>query len=396
MTVSGVAIISNSDQSAAVTVRTLLPLLAMAALSGCAAHSFPLSNRFVYASDAKDTAEVFADTNGTLYPAGWQSYLHPFMSKKHPGEGRWMAGSLLAQTSQKSKFRGLIERDETRQLGEIKNFAQRHKRIFILIHGYNAPVEEVNVPFSQIEAELDLKPGDGIIRFYWDGLIGKGVGAIKVWFKAANASQVVGSRAFRGVLDQIEGRDVFVIAHSRGASVVMSALGNPVYDSGFRDKLSRTARNWGKPYRGILTPKPLADRGNNIHILMLAPAIDRIDFCDASQQPVKSKGFICTKFRPLGGQVKSFDYTVNPSDPVLGKFIFSSHAFNPTGLGYEAKIGRELKAENYPLLREYVFEKPEGFHAFKNYAAHPVFLQMLHNAGIGRSSGLLPVEPFRK
>jgi Alpha/beta hydrolase of unknown function (DUF900) len=371
-------------------------LVGAVALSGCAGHSFPLSNRFVYAADPSDTAEVFADTNGTFYPAGWQSYFHPRLSKTRPGEGKWLAGSLLAQSLYNRKFRGLIERDEARQLNEIKSFSANHKRIFILVHGYNASVEETNIPFSAVESQIDLKPGDGVIHFYWDGLIGKGVGAVKVWFKAANASQIVGSRAFRRVLDQIEGRDVYIIAHSRGASVVMSALGNPVYDSGFLARISRSARSWGKPYRGMLAPKPLIDRGNSVHILLLAPAIDRIDFCDESQQPLRSKGFICAKFRALGSQVKSFGYTVNPSDPVLGKFIFSSHAFNPTGLGYEAKIGRALKAESYPLFHEYVFEKPAGFHAFKDYAAHPVFLQMLANAGIGKFPAPLPTEPLTR
>jgi Alpha/beta hydrolase of unknown function (DUF900) len=367
--------------------------IAAASLTGCAGHSFPLSNRFVYPSDAIDTAEIFADTNGTLYPAGWQSHFHPRLNKKRPGEGRWLAGNLLNQSAYSRKFRGLIELDEVRQQGEIKSFAARHKRIFILVHGYNASVEETNIPFSEVESRLDLKPGDGVLHFYWDGLIGKGVGAVKVWFKAANASQLVGSRALRAVLNQIEAREVFVIAHSRGASVVMSALGNPVYDAKFLGKISRSAQGWGKSYRKIATPKPLIDRGNSIHIMLLAPAIDRIDFCDVSQQPIKSKGFVCSKFRPLGAQVKSFDYTVNSSDPVLGKFLFSSQAFNPTGLGYEVKIGRELKAQNYPLFREYVFEKPEGFHGFKDYAMHPVFLQMLQNLGIGKTPMPAPVEP---
>lgn len=371
-------------------------LTGVLALSGCAAHSFPLSNRFVYPEDASDTAEVFADTNGTLYPAGWQSHFRPRLSKKRPGEGKWLAGNLLSQSTHSRKFRGLIERDEVRQLSEIKNFSARHKRIFILVHGYNASVEETSIPFAQVKSQLDLKFGDGLIHFYWDGLIGKGVGAVTVWFKAANASQIVGSRAFRGVLEQIEGREVYVIAHSRGASVVMSALGNPVHDSGFRAKLLRKAQGWGKPYQGMLTPKPLTDRGNAIHVLLLAPAIDRIDFCDVTEQPLKSKGFICTKFRPLGSQIKSFGYTVNSSDPVLGKFLFSSQAFNPTGLGQDAKIGRELKAESYPLFREYIFEKPEGFHAFKDYTSHPVFFQMLTNTGIGKPALTLATEPLAK
>lgn len=376
--------------------RIVSVLLGAALLSGCAAHSFPLTNQFVFAPEQKDAAEVFADANGTLYPSGWRRYFHPRVSKKHPGEGRWMAGSLLAQSSQNLKFRSLIERDGSRQLGEIKAFAARHRRIFILIHGYNASVEETNIPFAKIESELDLRAGDGVIRFYWDGLIGKGVGAIKTWLSAANASQLVGSRGLRDVLDQIEGREVFVIAHSRGASVVMSALGNPVYSPKFWGRASLRARFWGKPYRSLLSPKPLEDHGNSIHILMLAPAIDRIDFCEASEQPVTFKGFVCAKLRPLGSQVKSFAYTVNPSDPVLGKLFLSSHALVPTGLGYNPQIGRDLKAEQYALFQQYLFDNPEGFHAFKDYAAHPVFLQMLTDAGIGNASQPLPREPFAK
>ena len=364
--------------------RPCLALLVGAALSGCSAHSFPLSNNFVYPAGAGDSLEVFADANGTLYPSGWQRYLHPRMSRKRPGEGRWMAGSLLAQSSPKSRFRSLIERDELRQLQEIKGFALRHKRIFILVHGYNASVAESAAPFAAIESELDLKPGDGVIRFYWDGLIGKGVGAIKVWFNAANDSQLVGSRGLRDVLDQIDGREIYLFAHSRGASVVMSALGNPVHDARFFSKMTQHARGWGKDYSNFLSPGPLAEHGNSLHIVMLAPAIDRIDFCDASEQPLTSKGFVCTKFRALGAQVKSFAYTVNSDDPILSKSILSSRAFNPTGLGYRADVGRQLKTERYAIMQEYVFEKPESFHAFKDYAAHPVFLRMLSDLGIGK------------
>lgn len=375
-------------------LRILYAITAMAWLSGCAAHSFPLANRFVHAAprgciDAQpcadnDDVEVFADVNGTLYPSGWRGYLHPHMSKKHPGEGRWAAGSLLAQSARMPKFRTLIERDEARQLAEIKAFSTLHKRIFILVHGYNASVDEASGPFDDIEARLDLKPGDGVIRFYWDGLIGRGVGALKIWFKAANASQVVGSRGLREILDQIEGREIYVIAHSRGASVVVSALGNPVYNSNFLSRTIRSARGWGKSYRTLLTPKKIEEHGNSIHILLLAPAIDRIDFCDSAEQPLRSKGFVCTRFRPLGSQVKSFAYTVNSDDPILSKFLLSSRALNPTGLGYLAEVGRQLKMEQYGLFHEYVFEKPESFHEFKNYAVHPIFLRMLGDAGIGK------------
>ena len=375
--------------------RGILVLSAAALVSGCAAHSFPLSNKFVHPVEpacsgsepciANDTAQVFADVNGTLYPSGWQNYLRPKMSKTRPGEGKWLAGSLLASSTLNSKFRRLIERDEARQYAELKDFGQRHKRVFILVHGYNASVEETNIPFSAVESQLDLKPGDGVVRFYWDGLIGKGVGVIKTWLKASNASQTVGSRAFRGLLNQFEGREVYVIAHSRGASVVVSALGNPVYNPKFISRTAGNARLWGKSYRTFLAPKPLADRGNKFHLLMLAPAIDRIDFCDASEQAKVGKDFVCTKFRPLGPQVKTLAYTVNSDDPVLGKFFLSSRALTPTGFGYTPEVGRELKTERYGLFQEYVMEKPASFHAFKDYAAHPVFQQMLQGAGVAKA-----------
>lgn len=375
-------------------MRAGLIVLMAATLSGCAAHSFPLSNKFVYPVEpacsgtepciGKDAAQVFADTNGTLYPSGWQSFLRPKMSKKRPGEGKWLAGSLLASSTLNPKFRRLIERDETRQYGELKAFGQRHQRVFILVHGYNASVEETNIPFSAVESQLDLKSGDGVVRFYWDGLIGKGVGVVKTWLRASSASQTVGSRAFRGVLNQFEGRDVFIIAHSRGASVVMSALGNPIYKPKFMSNTAGNAKLWGKSYRTLLTPKPLADHANHLNILLLAPAIDRIDFCDASEQSKVNKDFVCTKFRPLGGQVKTLAYTVNADDPVLGKFFLSSRALTPTGFGYAPEVGRELKAETYTLLQEYLMEKPASFHAFKDYAAHPVFQRMLRDAGVAR------------
>ncbi len=378
------------------SIKRVLILLSAALLSGCAAHSFPLVNHFVAPVEAScaitsavgctadNVVQVFSDTNGTLYPSGWRSYFHPQVSKKHPGEGHWIAGSLLAQSGHRSKFRSLIEHDEQRQLNEISTFSAQHKRIFILVHGFNAPMESTNLPYEMVEADLDLKPSDGVIRFYWDGRVGTGVGALNIWLKAANDSQVVGSRGLREVLNHMQGREVYVIAHSRGASVIMSALGNPVYESKFLTTATNRALRWGKAYGALLSPDALVDQGNSIHIIMLAPAIDRIDFCDASEQPFSSKKFVCKKFRPLGSQVKSFSYTVNSGDPILGKSIFSSQALKPTGLGYRADIGRDLKAENYPLFRAYEFEKPESFHGFKDYIAHPIFMQMLTDAGIAK------------
>jgi len=373
-----------------------LTLLFAASLTSCAAHSFPLTNQFINPTktaceattpspcQTADRVEVFADVNGTLFPSGWRAFVHPRMSAKRPGEGRWRAGNLLAQSANNRRFRRLIEGDQTRQLAQLRDFAASHQRIFILIHGFNSSVAEAEEPFAAIETALELKPGDGVIRFYWDGLIGKGVGAIRIWLNAANASQLVGSNALRPILNQIEHKSVYMIAHSRGASVALSAIGNPVYNSGFANKERARGRGWGKAYREILSPPPLQDNGNSIDLLLLAPAIDRIDFCDASEQPKRSKGFVCTKFRSLGDQVKRIAYTVNSGDPVLGKFLLSPRALIATSFGYQVDVGRLLKAEQYPILREYEFVKPEAFHDFKLYLANPIFSQMLIDAGIRR------------
>lgn len=381
-----------------------LALLALAALSGCAAHSIPLSNQFVYPVDAacrlaggtpcraKDTAEVFVDVNGSFYPSGWQKYVHPRMSKTRLGEGKWLAGSLFAEAANSRALRSLVERDSARQMLEMKAFGTQHKRVFILIHGFNATVEDARSSYEAVESGLNPQPGDGVIRFYWDGLIGKGAGVIKTWLRAANASQLAGSRGLRDIINQIDNRDIFVIAHSRGASVALSAIGNPVYKSKFVRRQKLSAIVWGKSFRGLLSPRPLAANGNALHVLLLAPAIDRIDFCDASQQPQNSKGFVCSVFRPLGNQVKSIAYTLNTGDPMLGKSILSPRALVATGLGVLPEVGRELKAQHYSLLQEYAFEKPESFHSFKQYAVHPVFAKMLIDAGIGHLPSVNPVE----
>lgn len=372
-------------------------LLALALLPGCAAHSFPLDNQFIgpVAACGADTmtappcapkhvVQLFSDMNGTLFPSGWQRYVHPRMNRKRPGEARWLAGNLLAQSVLSRKFRGLIERDNVRQLAEIQEFARHKKRIFILVHGFNTSVEQARVPFELVESNLALNPDDGVIRFYWDGLIGKGVGAIKTWFQAANASQMVGARGLRGVLNAIEGREVYLISHSRGASVVLSALGNPIYEPKFLQRVNARASLWGKAYRNLTSPVPLRDRGNRLHLLMLAPAVDRIDFCNARAQPKYLKGFVCPALRELGDQVISFSYTVNVDDPILTNARLLSRSRYATGLGYRPQVGSDLKAERYPMLQPYLFSPPQGFHGFAQYAADPAFLKMLGDAGIAR------------
>lgn len=116
-----------------------------------------------------------------------------------------------------------------------------------------------------------------------------------------------------------------------------------------------------------------------VHILMLAPAVDRIEFCDERTQPQEGGRFTCPIRRDLG-QVDSLAYSVNAKDPTLRKYVGASGGFNPMGLGLQESVGADLAA-TYPFMRAYVFPEPITFHGFGKYFRHPVFDKMLADAG---------------
>lgn len=347
-------------------------------LTACWQHSFPDTASFIGpVSDpvaSAETVEVFVDANGTFYPSGWESEM---------GRPRsWRADSLLNESNDDPVFRRLIENGEREQLDQMARFGKDRKRIFILVHGYNNTQKQALDAYRLIEAKLDARPDDGIVRFYWDGLTGSGIGGAKIWFNAAGYSQLAGSRGLRRVIESFEGKDIYLISHSRGASVILSALGNPVYDPSFLKDTRDVASTWGEGYGELMRPPLLEGKGNSLHILALAPAVDRIDFCDVSQQPSEGGRFRCEKLRELG-PVRSFRYTVNPGDPVLNKFIGQSGGFNPTGLGTNASVGQEL-AKTYTLLRAYRLPEGSNYHSFTRYVESTSFADMLKDADILR------------
>lgn len=367
-------------------------LLALAVLlGGCWAHSYPVSERFLAPADldpaAARRAELFVDMNGTLYPDGWRRY----------ADGKALkADGLLNEAVGKPGLDALIAREEARQLADIEAFARGKKRIFVLIHGFNSAIDDSEPPYDTIEAQLDLGPEDGVIRFNWDGLTARLLGAGKIWFHATATSQLAGSRGLRRVLARIEGKQIYLISHSRGASVILSALGNPVYHPGFIAKTRKVTAAWQGDYSALLTPPPLPDRHNRIHALMLAPAIGRIDFCDQAQQAAIDRGQPCTKLRDLGPQLASLRYTVNRGDPVLDKFIGLSGRLNPTDFGLKAEVGEAIRTEGgYCGMLGYVFRETAPFHAFRRYARHEAFTAMLQDEGILKPGVFHPFKPVR-
>lgn len=356
-------------------------------LSGCAANSLPSARGFIHPLPAEcpptricgkpHVSHVFADANGTFYPAGWTDRVAESRIRRHH--------SLYNATAPGSPERDFIAEGERRLLGEIAGLQAAGGRIFIFVHGYNNKVAEADDGFDLLETKLDLRPQDRIIRFYWDGLTGTGVGAARIWFRAVANSQLVGSRALRRVLERFHDRDIYLIGHSRGTSVILSALGNPVYDPDFLARTEKLAREWGIDPETFLRPPPLATNGNRIRVLAAAPAVDRIDFCEAAAQPLAgAKRFLCPteRLRPL--PVERFRYTINRKDPVLNKLVGLSAHLNPTGLGVGREAGEPPLRCHYGARMQAHVLPPFRKHSFKSYLRRPGFLAILAAEGIAR------------
>src|SRR5690606_17943217 len=78
---------------------------------------------------------------------------------------------------------------------------------------------------------------DEIIQFYWDGLTSQSIlGGAKIWFDATNYSQMAGEFGLRRILNVISNKEVYIISHSRGASVVVSALNSTIIAENTKQK----------------------------------------------------------------------------------------------------------------------------------------------------------------
>ncbi len=358
----------------------LMVIVASVLLGGCYAHNFPAAHSFPQGTAQAPlptyARQVFVDANGTFYPDGWPMFGLP--------RARWPRGSLYNQfydAPYTSVAMDILHREEARQLAALADFAADKRRVFILVHGYNNSPRQAERPFEQIESLVQPGQDDAVIRFHWDGLVGSGAGAGKIWFNAVGNSQLAGSRGLRRILAQLSGKDIYLIAHSRGASVVLSALSNPPYDPDFAADTLGLARRWPlSDAREFLTPPAFINRNNRIRIMFAAPAIDVVDFCEPASPSVPEPIITddnCRAFRPLGEHIISLRYTVNPADPVLDKFIGLASLFNPTRLGLNADVGHRLATDRYSRMCQYVFANPMRAHGFSDYIQRQEFQSML-------------------
>jgi hypothetical protein len=368
-------------------------LAASCLLGGCYMHNMPLPDQaLIHVESDVPTARIFVDAEGTFFPQRWRPPgLGPF--------GVWSAATLLGEASRRPALDPLLRAERARQLGELRAFLADKKRIFVFIHGFDNNQADTAEPYGMLARRIDFEPGDAVILFHWDGYDGRLPGApIHFWQAASTNSQMAGMRGLRPILDLIgPDQQAILISHSRGGTVILSALSNPRFSRGF---LARTRRLPYARSERLLDPPPLRPGPRNLHAVMMGPAMGRLDFvvaeCPGGAGPPWRDGRRrCDQVRPFP-RLASVDYTVNPCDEVLDKYIGLSRTFNPTDFGLDAGVGRRLApalAAQGIVMRAHRVTPPHN-HLFPLYAADPQFSQMM--TALGVASRAWPTPPSAK
>ena len=328
-------------------------------------HKLPL-NQTPNEMTSNNVYKAFVDQNGTFYPDNWTELYgaHPKNSKKY-------AYSLITNAKERSLSKNLIE-SENQILQEIKSETNNKNRIFILVHGYNNGETSAATSYQEIRKRLKISEDDYIIDFHWDGMYSTtAFGSMKIWFNAAGYSQLSGEYGLRNILNLFTNKEIFIISHSRGASVALSALSTPPYDPEFAKDT--------KSELGVIVgnSSPLKESNNIINCILLAPAVGQIDFKTPNYYNEDKS------YRKFTNQLKQIYITVNRQDPKLKKyigFVSASDKFNPTNLGFDSSVFDELNKE-YNLFKMKDFSGMKS-HAFTRYIENPLFMEILEEMKI--------------
>ena len=303
--------------------------------------------------------KIFVDQNGSFFPENWEG-----IYGEHARKGAYSLNTLAIRKGIKNS----LIKSELEILDSIKNTAAKYKRIIILVHGYNNNESQANMSFKKIQKIISKNSdADLFLEFYWDGLVAHNASSVKIWFNATGYSQLAGEFGLRRVLNTMKNKEVVIISHSRGASVVLSALSNPPYDTAF---IKDT-----KNFHGIQIGggESLIENNNTINCIFLAPAVGDVDF----KTPEKKD------YRKFSPQLKSLQITINTTDPTLKKYISKgilSDNFNPTDLGYREFLYQKL-SKVYPIMVATDYSGMAS-HSFSDYVDSPKFIAMLSNAQI--------------
>ncbi|WP_313578911.1 alpha/beta hydrolase [Chishuiella sp.] len=337
-------------------MKPIFYLFLISILTSCAAiHNVPDSqrpNNFIQ----PNTTSSFVDQNGNFYPDSW---LKEF--GKPPRNASRNDYSLMKIATEKS-FQDELINYENLRLKAISERIRNKKRVIIFVHGIDNDYLSSLSSYNKAKSYMNINnSNDEILNFYWDGLVNESLfGAAKVWVSATTNSQLAGVFGLRRILNSISNKDVYLISHSRGASVVLSALVNPSLKS---SEIKRAKKVHHVDYSDALE---LKENNNRFYSIMLAPAIGRVDFVTDADE--------LKQFTP---QLKKMHITINNTDYVLGKgrVGFLSRSFTPTDFGYKDDLYNELN-KTYTFLEKTDFTGQDS-HEFKKYINNPKFITIL-------------------
>lgn len=302
----------------------------------------------------------FVDQNGNFYPHNWRkTYGTP------PVNAKKNEYSLMKIATQK-QIETQLTQSESSFLKTITQQIQYKKRVIIFIHGFNSTAKKSTQNYQLARAVMNINPTtDEIIQFYWDGLSSESLfGGAKIWFNATNFSQLAGEFGLRRILNTIKNKEIYILSHSRGASVALSALSSPPFSESIKTEILKDHNI------DIDQSKNLLENNNKITCIMLAPAIGVNDF----RMKETNKGI--SEFCNFSKQLQTIHITINNTDPLLKKFIGAlSKTLKPTDLGYKEDAYNEL-CDYYTLFEKTDFTGQKS-HDFDSYIKNPKFKAIL-------------------
>jgi len=318
-------------------------------------HNVPTSqvpNNFIN----PNISSAYVDQNGNFFPNQWKEKYGV------PSKNATRKEYSLMKIATENGFEQDLTKFENSHLNSFSNRVKNKKRIIIFVHGINNDYMQSLTNYNKARSLMDLNSkNDEIVNFYWDGLKTTSLfGAAKVWVSATTNSKLAGEYGLRRILNSLSNKEIYIISHSRGAAVVLSAIANPA--------LKPTEKRIAEEFHHveIEDAKPLEENGNKIYSIMLAPAIGVQDFQNEDEQ-----------FKVFSPQLQLIHSTINKTDFVLGKGKTGilSRSFTSTDFGFNPETHDEI-AKYYNLCEATDFTGQKS-HEFKDYISNPKFKEIL-------------------
>ncbi|PHR17902.1 MAG: hypothetical protein COA41_11430 [Sphingopyxis sp.] len=242
--------------------------------------------------------------------------------------------------------------------------SEKSKLVFF-VHGYNNSYDEIDRMMEQFHHAIYPAGSDDavIVEVVWDGLAS--AGWFSHWFKSLTYSNLAGQFGVRRLLNRIDGADksLFFVTHSRGAGVAMSALFDPVYDSGI------VGPNGQKPPESDADYEAFSGEFNKISLIMMAPALGKGHFKDelADELPANTSLTLVLKNR----------------DEATSKLVMSK-LFGTTVAGYDSGLVKELERDGVVHV-ERLGKDGRGFfddHMYKSYLDKAIAREIFRKHGL--------------